>query len=154
VAVTAWQMLVEHARTEGGHTVLVHGAAGNVGSFVVQLARWKGARVIATASAKDTAYVRSLGADDIIDYSRQQFDAMVKDVDAVFDTVGGETLERSVAVVRAGGIIVSSVAPPDAAAAARRSVRTAYFLVDVTTDRLRRITNLLESGAVRTTAAR
>jgi NADPH:quinone reductase-like Zn-dependent oxidoreductase len=151
VAVTAWQMLFEHARTEGGHTVLVHGAAGNVGSFVVQFARWKGARVIATASAKDTAYVRALGADDIIDYSRQQFDAMVKDVDAVFDTVGGETLERSIAVIRAGGIIVSSVAPPDAAEAARRSVRTAYFLVDVTTDRLRHITSLLESGAARTT---
>jgi NADPH:quinone reductase-like Zn-dependent oxidoreductase len=151
VAVTAWQMLFEHARTEHGHTVLVHGGAGNLGSFLVQLARWKGARVIATASAKDTAYVRALGADDVIDYARQRFDAMVKDVDAAFDTVGGETLERSLAVVRAGGIIVSAVAPPDAGTAARRSVRTAYFIVDVTTDRLRKITPLIESGALRTT---
>ena len=94
-ALTAWQGLFERAGLAAGQRVLIHGAAGGVGTFAVQLARWRGARVTATASAANLDFVRSLGADEVIDYRAERFEDVVRDVDVVFDTVGGETLERS-----------------------------------------------------------
>ena len=87
--------LVERAGLAAGQRVLIHGAAGGVGTFAVQLARWRGARVTGTASAANLDFVRSLGADEVIDYRAERFEDVVRDVDVVFDTVGGETLERS-----------------------------------------------------------
>ncbi|MGY3116931.1 NADPH:quinone reductase-like Zn-dependent oxidoreductase [Bradyrhizobium sp. S3.14.4] len=95
VAVTAWQGLFDHARLEAGQTVVIHGAAGNVGAYAVQLARRARLRSIATAGAKDVEYVRSLGADEVLDYHTQRFEEKVKDADAVLDLVGGETQMRS-----------------------------------------------------------
>ena len=94
-ALTAWQALFDHASLAAGQTVLIHGAAGGVGVFAVQLVRWAGAQVIATASARNRDFLRELGANEIIDYTTTRFEEVVHGVDLVFDTVGGDTLERS-----------------------------------------------------------
>jgi NADPH:quinone reductase-like Zn-dependent oxidoreductase len=90
-ALTAWQGLIERARRAAGQRVPIHGAAGGVGIFAVQLARWRGARVIATASTNNRDFVRGLGADEVIDYRTSRFGDVVRDVDVVFDALGGET---------------------------------------------------------------
>jgi NADPH:quinone reductase-like Zn-dependent oxidoreductase len=102
IAVTAWQGLFDQARLEAGQTVVIHGAAGNVGAYAVQLARRARLRSIATAGTKDIEYVRALGADKVVDYHTQRFEDEVKDADAVLDLVGGETLTRSFQVLRRG----------------------------------------------------
>src|SRR5262245_57524082 len=109
-ALTAWQGLVERAGLGAGQRVLIHGAAGGVGTFAVQLARWRGARVTGTASAANLDFVQSLGADEAIDYRVERFENVVRDVDVVFDTVGGETLERSWGVLKPGGRLVTVAA--------------------------------------------
>src|SRR3954451_589087 len=150
IAVTAWQMLFDHARVEEGRRVLIHGGAGNVGAFAVQLARHAGAHVIATASAADIGYVRELGADEAVDFRTTPFETAAREVDAVIDLVGGETQERSFAVLKRGGVLVSAVAQPDQARAAERGVRALFMLVDVTTATLVGIGRLLEDGRLRT----
>jgi NADPH:quinone reductase-like Zn-dependent oxidoreductase len=102
--------LVERAGLAAGQRVLIHGAAGGVGTFAVQLARWRGARVTGTASAANLDFVRGLGADEVIDYRAERFEDVVRDVDVVFDTVGGETLERSWGVLKPGGRLVTVAA--------------------------------------------
>jgi NADPH:quinone reductase-like Zn-dependent oxidoreductase len=143
VAVTAWQMLFEYGKARAGQTALVHGGAGNVGAYAVQLASLSNLNVFATASALDASYVRSLGATRVIDYKTTRFEDEVASMDIVIDTVGGETQERSLQVVKSGGIIVSSVSPfpgtPE-----RSDVQTAFFLVEVTTARLNAITELID----------
>src|SRR5215475_3163757 len=146
VAVTAWQMVFDLAQLSSGKAVLVHGGAGNVGGYAVQLAKRAGAMVIATASVENDSYVRRLGADGVIDYRTRRFEERVKDLDAVLDTVGGETLDRSYRVLKRGGIIVSSAAQPFRERAEQlreraeqRGVRAFFFLVQVTTERLKMI---------------
>lgn len=150
VAVTAWQMLFDHARVTARQTVLVHGAAGNVGAYAVQLAHWAEARVIAVASAKDADYVHGLGADVVIDYRTQRFEDEASSVDAVVDTVGGETQTRSFGVLKRGAMLVSSVSAPSPELAAKYGVRTAFFIVSVTTEQLGRIAALFDTGALKT----
>ena len=104
---TAWQGLFERARLGVGQRVLIHGASGGVGVFAVQLARWRGAQVIGTASVSNLDFVRRLGAIEVIDYRARRFEEVVEDVDVVFDTVGGETLKRSWSVLKPGGTLVS-----------------------------------------------
>ncbi|MGH7582780.1 MAG: NADP-dependent oxidoreductase [Gemmatimonadales bacterium] len=144
VAVTAWQMLFEHAKATPGQTVLIHGGAGNVGAYAVQLASRAGLHVISTASLRDTNYVRKLGAAQVIDYQSSDFATVVSAVDIVLDTVGGETRARSVKVLKPGGILVSIVGP-----FAERDIpgiRTAFFLAAVTTERLNALTPLFDRG--------
>src|SRR5262249_44673781 len=136
--VTAWRMLFDHARIAPGQTVLVHGGAGAVGAYAVQLAHIAHAQVIATASADDIAYVRTLGADRVIDFHTARFEDVAGQVDVVVDTVGGEIQRRSFGIIAPGGILVSSVSQPDAEEAVRRQVRTAFFIIDVTTADLAR----------------
>ena len=150
IAVTAWQMLFDHATVSAGQRVLVHGAAGNVGAYAVQLARWAGAEVIAVARGDDAGYLRGIGATEVIDYTTQRFEDRVADVDAVIDTVGGDTQERSFAVVKRGGILVSSVSTPSQTDAARYGIRVDYFLVAVTTPQLERIAQLIDDGVLQT----
>jgi NADPH:quinone reductase-like Zn-dependent oxidoreductase len=150
VAVTAWQMLFEHARVAPGQTVLVQGAAGNVGSYAVQLARWAGARVLATAGARDLDAVRALGAEQVVDFRASRFEERIEPVDVVIDTVGGATQERSLALVRPGGALVSAVSEPDREAAERGGVRASFLLVDVTTPRLERIAERIDAGELET----
>jgi len=104
---TAWGALIESAKVVAGQHVLVHGAAGGVGAYVVQLARWEGAHVIGTASTRNVEFVRSLGAENVIDYSAARFETVVHDLDVVIDTVGGDLAERSFKVIRPGGIYVT-----------------------------------------------
>jgi NADPH:quinone reductase-like Zn-dependent oxidoreductase len=149
VAVTAWQMLFDRAKIERGQSVLVQGAAGNVGAYVVALAHWAGARAIAVADACDAAYLRGLGAEKTIDYHDQRFEDEAANVDAVIDTVGGETQARSFAVLRRGGVIVSSVSQPSPELAERYGVRGDYFIVAVRRPQLERIAQLFEGGVLK-----
>src|SRR5258705_7439135 len=150
VAATAWQMVFELARLALRESVLIHGGAGNVGAYLLQLAKRAGAMVITTASAKDTSYVRSLGAYGLIDYRLRRFEEQVKDIDAVLDTVGGDTLDRSYGVLKRGGILVSSAAQPSQEKAEKHGVSAMFFLVQVTTDRLKKIAELIDAGELKT----
>jgi NADPH:quinone reductase-like Zn-dependent oxidoreductase len=150
VAATAWQMVFELARLAPRQSVLIHGGAGNVGAYLLQLAKRAGAMVITTASAKDTSYVRSLGAYGLIDYRLRRFEEQVKDIDAVLDTVGGDTLDRSYGVLKRGGILVSSAAQPSQEKAEKHGVSALFFLVQVTTDRLKKIAELIDAGELKT----
>src|SRR5215831_17993895 len=127
-ALTAWQGLFERARMQPGERVLIHGAAGAVGLFAVQLAHLSGAYVIATASARNTEFVNRLGADEVIDYQTARFEEQVEKVDIVFDGVGGETLERSWAVLKPGGRMVTIAA--DSERTTDQRVREAFFIVE------------------------
>src|SRR5215471_16848153 len=146
VAVTAWQMLFEYAGVTAGQTVLIHGGAGNVGAYAVQLARQGGLHAIATAASADVDYVRALGAERVVDYKKERFEDSVTGVDVVLDTVGGDTQQRSLRVLKPGGILVSAVSPVPETTQKQYGVRAAYFYVDVTTARLNRITELFDSG--------
>jgi NADPH:quinone reductase-like Zn-dependent oxidoreductase len=150
VAVTAWQMLFDHARIASGQSVLVHGAAGNVGAYAVQLAHREGARVIATAMSGDIDFVRSLGADEVIDTRAVRFEDVSGPVDAVIDTVGGDVQTRSFAILKRGGILVSSASQPDAQAAQQHGVRGIFFIVNVTAAALERIAALIDAGQLTT----
>src|SRR5436309_9678167 len=149
-ALTAWQALFVHACLAAGQTVLIHGAAGGVGVFAVQLAHWTGAHVIATASARNRDFLRELGADEIIDYTTTRFEEVVHGVDFVFDTVGGDTLQRSWQVVKPGGVLASVVSPrPSFAEAKEHDVRPVWFVVQPNREQLVRIGALIDEGKVR-----
>ena len=148
-ALTAWQALFDHGELQRGQRVLIHGGAGGVGSFAVQLARWRGARVTATSSARDIDLVRELGADDVIDYRTQRFEDVVADQDLVFDTVGGETWERSWSVLRPGGRLVSIAVPRPPDREAGHGRQTIWFVVAAEAEQLREIGRLIDAGLVR-----
>ncbi len=150
VAVTAWQGLFDQAQLKAGQTVLIHGAAGNVGAYAVQMARRAGIRIIATAAADDLDYVRELGADTVVDYQTQRFENVARDADAVLDLVGGETQTRSFQVLRQGGKLISAVSQPDQDLAKSHGVDAIFFLVKVTTRYLTEIAGLIDSGELST----
>src|SRR5579871_1031366 len=141
VAVTAYQMLFDYAQMKAGQAVLIHGAAGNVGAYAVQLAKQAELQVFATAGPADVDYVRGLGAESVVNYKTTKFEDAVPPVDAVLDTVGGETQHRSFRVLKPGGILVSVISPPPQPA----GFRAAFFLVDVTATRLGTLARLLDS---------
>jgi len=146
VAITAWQMLFDYACVTEGQTVLIHGAAGNVGAYAVQLARQAGLHVVATAGPADLDYVRGLGAQRVVNYQRERFEELLTGVDVVLDTVGGDTQRRSLQVLKPGGILVSVVSPVPEVMQKRYGIRAAYFYVNVTTARLNKIAGLFDSG--------
>ena len=146
-ALTAWQGLVERAKLTRGQRVLVHGAAGNVGLFAVQIAHGIGAHVIATASGHNLEFVRSLGADEVIDYRARSFEDAVTSVDVVFDTVGGDTLARSWGVLRLGGRMVTTAA--DAEHTRELRVKDAFFIVEPNREQLTRISRMIDAGKLR-----
>jgi NADPH:quinone reductase-like Zn-dependent oxidoreductase len=150
VSVTAWQALFDHAQLKAGQTVVIHGAAGNVGSYAVQLARRMGVQTIATVATDDISFVRNLGANTVIDYRTQLFEEQVRNADAVIDLVGGETQNRSFQVLRRGGKLVSAVSRPDQHLAERHGVEAAFFLVTVTSQYLTEIARLVDGGKLRT----
>ncbi|MGY8706116.1 NADP-dependent oxidoreductase [Bradyrhizobium sp. 18BD] len=150
VAVTAWQALFDHAQLKAGQTVVIHGAAGNVGSYAVQLAHHAGLRTVATASMGDISILRNLGANTVIDYRTQRFEEEVRDADAVIDLVGGETQSRSFRVLRRGGKLISAVSRPDQDLAKRYGVEAAFFLVNVTSQYLTEIARFIDGGKLRT----
>ncbi len=147
---TAWQALFDKAELQPGQRVLVHAAAGGVGSLAVQFARWKGAYVIGTASAQHIEFVKQIGAQEVIDYRRQRFEEQLRDVDVVLDTIGGETQERSWRVLRPGGIIVSILQPPSKEAAAAHRSRGVLFRCDhARSDELAQIGELVAKGDIK-----
>jgi NADPH:quinone reductase-like Zn-dependent oxidoreductase len=146
-ALTAWQGLAERAKLTRGERVLVHGAAGNVGLFAVQIAHGIGAHVIGTASGQDLEFVRDLGADEVIDYRARSFEDAVTGVDVVFDTVGGDTLARSWGVLRPGGRMVTIAA--DAEHTREQRVKDAFFIVEPNREQLTRISRMIDAGKLR-----
>jgi len=172
VGLTAWQALVERADVRPGQKVLVHAGAGGVGSVAIQLAKHLGASVATTASATKTGLVKDLGADVVVDYRRQAFESVLHDYDVVLDTVGGDTLDRSLQVLRPGGTVISIAGPPDPAfareiganpvvrlavvalsrrirrRARRRHVTYSYLFVKPDGDQLRQLAALVDAGII------
>jgi NADPH:quinone reductase-like Zn-dependent oxidoreductase len=147
-ALTAWQGLLDRARLQRGERVLVHGGAGAVGMFAIQLARFHGAHVTTTASTRNLAFVSALGAERVIDYHMVRFEEKVSEMDVVFDTVGGETLQRSWSVLRPGGRMITIAADSEATTDDR--VKQAFFIVEPNREQLIRIGDLLDAGHLHT----
>jgi NADPH:quinone reductase-like Zn-dependent oxidoreductase len=145
IAVTAWQALFDQAKLAAGQSVLILGAAGNVGALAIQFAHKAGLKVFATASARDLDRVRLLGADHPIDRDAR-FEDVVGTVDAVIDLVGGDAQSRSFAILKKSGRLVSAVSQPDQELAARHRVEAGFFLVNVTTAHLDSIAKMVEAG--------
>jgi len=152
-ALTSWQAIFDTANLQSGQRILITGASGGVGSMAVQLAKAKGAFVIATASAKNEDFVRSLGADEFVDYTREKFEEVAKEVDVVYDTVGGDTLERSFLAVKRGGFLVTTVAPPSKEKAEKFGVRASMVNVLPSAQRLGEISRLIAAGKLKTHVA-
>ena len=150
VAVTAWQMLFEYAKAKAGQTVLIHGAAGNVGAYAVQLAKRAGLKVAATASSSDAPMLRKLGADLVIDYRQEKFEEVLSRIDIVLDTVGGDTKRRSFSILKKTGILVSAVSANDADVPPGHEQQAVFFYVAVTTARLNELTRRFDSHELRT----
>ena len=148
IATTAWQMLFDHAGLKPGHRVLVLGGGGNVGAYAVRLAAWADGEVAATASADDADFVRSLGAQEVIDARSGGLVGFPCPFDIVIDTVGEPLLGQSYALVRPGGAIISAVATPDQAFATRHQVRAKFILVAVNTPGLLRLAALFDDGTL------
>ena len=148
-ALTAWQALFEQAQLAAGQSVLIHGGAGGVGSLAVQLASWRGARVVATASARDTAFVYSLGADVVIDYHATHFEDTLRDIDVVLDAIGGETRRLSWRVLRKGGVLVTLVSPIPAGEAEQNGMRGIFFIVSGNRGQLDQISALVAGGRLK-----
>jgi NADPH:quinone reductase-like Zn-dependent oxidoreductase len=148
-ALTAWQALVDVAKLQPGQTVLIHGGSGGVGSFAIQIAKARDARVIATASTANQDLLKQLGADVAVDYTKTKFEDVAKDVDAVLDPVGKETLARSYAVVKKGGIVMSLVARPDPAELQKHGIRGAGISVHADAEDLAQIAQLIDQGKIK-----
>jgi NADPH:quinone reductase-like Zn-dependent oxidoreductase len=146
-ALTSWQGLIDRAKLEPGERVLVHGGAGAVGLYAVQLAHIRGARVITTVSTQDVDFVKRLGADEVIDYKDSRFEKELRDMDVVFDTVGGDTLERSWQVLKPAGRMITIAA--DSEGTADQRVKDAFFIVEPNQEQLVEIAKQLDAGDLR-----
>ncbi len=156
-ATVAWTALFENAALQSGQHVLIHGAGGGVGLFAVQFARWRGAHVIGTASTRNIEFVRSLGAETVVDYTATPFEEVVQAVDVVLDTIGGETLQRSMQVVKPGGVLVSLLEQPSQEKAQEYGIRAINNSVTQpfpSSNLLTTIAQLMAEGTVKTVVAR
>jgi len=154
---TAYQPLVHGMNIKKGNRVLIHGAAGGVGHYAVQIAKHLGAEVIATSSAKNREFIMSLGADKHIDYQTEDFRKVIKDVDFVFDTIGGETLEHSIEVTKPGGIIISIVALTNQgliAKAKEKNINLSLRALQFNGDDLRAFADLMSKGVIKSYIAK
>jgi NADPH:quinone reductase-like Zn-dependent oxidoreductase len=148
-ALTAWQSLVNAAHLQPGQTILIHGGSGGVGSFAIQFAKARGARVIATASTANQDLLKQLGADVTVDYTKQKFEDVTKDVDAVLDPVGKDTLARSYDVVKKGGIVLSLVGGLNRAELEKRGIRGASVWVRPDAGNLSQIAQMIDAGKIK-----
>lgn len=146
-ALTAWQGLFDRAGLKAGERVLIHGGAGSVGVLAIQLARWRGAEVVTSASARDREFLVQLGAQQVIDYRSERFEDLASEIDVVFDAVGGVTLQRSWAVLRSGGRLVTIAASSEATDDER--TKQAFFIVEPNRQQLEEITALMDSGTIK-----
>jgi NADPH:quinone reductase-like Zn-dependent oxidoreductase len=148
-ATTAWQALIDTAKIDKGQTVLIHGGSGGVGSFAIQIAKARGARVIATASTANQDLLRQLGVDQAIDYTTTKFEDVVKDVDVVLNAVRGDTLARSYGVIKKGGIIVSITEPPDQAMCEKLGIRGSDLTAHPDANVLQELSKLIEAKKIK-----
>jgi NADPH:quinone reductase-like Zn-dependent oxidoreductase len=146
---TAWQALVDAAKLGPGQTVLIHGGSGGVGHLAIQIAKARGAHVIATASTANQEFLKKLGVDQAVDYTATKFEEVVKDVDVVLDAVGGDTLRRSYGVVKKGGIIVTIADEPDQAALDARGIRGVSISSAPKSETFAELTRLIDAGKVK-----
>src|SRR6266403_824416 len=153
-ALTAWQSLFDTAQLQPGQRVLIHAGSGGVGHFAVQLAKWKGGHVFGTASTKNQELLRELGVDEPIDYTKQKFEDVARDVDLVLDLIGGETQERSWSVLKKGGVLLSLVQPPSVEKAKALGIRAAFVAVHPNGAQLAEIAKLIDSGELKLTIDR
>ena len=153
-ALTAWRSLFYFGHLQSGQRILIHGGSGGVGHFAVQLAKWKGAYVIATASTKNHELLRKLGADETIDYTTHKFEEVADKVDLVLDTIGGETQERSWRVLKKGGALISLVRPPSDHKARQFGVRGIMCKVQPDGAQLSKIAKLIDSAKLKPTIDR
>jgi NADPH:quinone reductase-like Zn-dependent oxidoreductase len=153
-ALTAWRSLFDLGNLQPGQRILIHGGSGGVGHFAVQLAKWKGAYVIATASTNNWDLLRKLGADETIDYTIQKFENVAHKIDIVLDTIGGETQERSWLVLKKGGVLISLVQPPSEQKANQFGVRGIMCTVQPDGAQLSAIAKLIDSAKLRPTIDR
>jgi NADPH:quinone reductase-like Zn-dependent oxidoreductase len=149
VGTSAVQAITEYLNVRPGQRILIHGAAGGIGSVAVQLAKHLGAYVIGTAFSDDIEYVTKLGANEVIDVQAQQFDKVVRDVDGVLDTVGGETNAKSYGVIKRGGVLVSMTVQPDQARMSETGVKAIAQFTQPTTERLTKLAELVDAGAIK-----
>jgi NADPH:quinone reductase-like Zn-dependent oxidoreductase len=147
-ATTAWQALIDTAKLEPGQTVLIHGGSGGVGCFAVQIAKARGAKVIATASTENQDLLKQLGVDQPIDYTKTKFDEVAKDVDVVLNCVRADTLPASYGVVKKGGIIVSITDEPDMAECAKHGIRGSRMMAHPDAKALEELTKLIEANKI------
>ena len=149
VALTAWQGIFDHGKLKANQRILIHAAAGGVGTFAVQLAKWKGAYVIGTASEDNIEFLKELGADEVIDYKKQKFEEVVKDIDVVFDLIGGDTQKNSVKVLKEGGILVSTLGIADNNLLAQKNIHGEAYMAQSTPDQLNQIAQLIDEGKLK-----
>jgi NADPH:quinone reductase-like Zn-dependent oxidoreductase len=149
VALTAWQALIDTAKLSKGQTVLIHGGSGGVGSFAIQIAKERGAKVIATASTPNQDLLKQLGADVAIDYTKTKFEDVAKDVDVVLDSIGKDTLARSYGVVKKGGFIVTLVTRVDQAELDKHGIRGASLSVKPDSNELAEIGKLIDENKIK-----
>src|SRR6266404_5896639 len=149
VALTAWQALIDTAKLSAGQTVLIHGGSGGVGTFAIQIAKARGAKVIATASTANQDFLKQLGADVAIDYTKTKFEEVAKNVDVVLDSVGKDTLARSYGVVKKGGFVVTLVARIDQAELDKHGIRGASLSVKPDSNELVEIGKLIDEKKIK-----
>lgn len=145
---TAWQGLFDHGQLQPGQKVLIHAASGGVGTFAVQFAKWKGAYVIGTTSKENIDFVKQLGSDEVIDYKKEKFEDKLKDVDLVFDTIGGDTQKRSLKVLKNGGRLITTLKPENQEEAKAKNIHIEGFSTQSRPDQLEQIAQLIDEGKV------
>lgn len=146
---TAWQGLFDRGHLQKGQKVLIHAASGGVGTFAVQFAKWKGAHVIGTTSEANISFVRQLGADHVIDYHHDNFEDKVRNVDLVFDTIGGETQKRSIQVLKRGGRLITTLKPEFLVEAKKKHIYLEGYTAQSYPEQLEEIAGLIDQGIIR-----
>lgn len=152
--VTAWQGLFDHGQLQAGQKVLIHAASGGVGTFAIQFAKWKGAYVIGTASEKNIDFLKQLGADEVIDYKKEKFEERLKDIDLVFDTLGGDTQKRSLQVLRNGGRLITTLKAENQEEAKAKNIHIEGYTAQSYPDQLKQIADLIDEGKVKPVIAK
>lgn len=153
-SLTAWQGIFDHGKLQAGQKILIHGASGGVGTFAVQFAKWKGAYVIGTASGNNIAFLKELGADEVIDYKKENFEEKLKDIDVVFDTRGDDTQIKSIEVLKQGGILVSTVGIKDKEALKPKNIEGVAYMAQSVPNDLKQIGELVDAGKVKAIIAK
>lgn len=147
--ITAWEAVINRGQIAEGQSILIHAAAGGVGSLGVQLAKWRGAHVYATCSQRNLALVKSLGADEVVDYEKTRFQDVIRDVDVVFDTIGGQVQEASWSVLKPHGMLVSIVQPPSEERANQLNARSEFVFIQPSSEILGELSQLIDNGTIR-----